>query len=159
MDIWRNFKTLIQIISSIRNLRSELNIPYKDLITLNINNNDKNFCSFINSSKNEITKLLKLNELTLNDSSIKSEGAANIVIANSTLIIPLSGLIDPILEIKKLTEKKDNQLFELQKIKSKLQNKKFIEKAPEQIVTKFKHQEEDIKSSIEKIQQIINTIK
>ena len=86
-----NFKNLTQIISSIRNLRSELNIPYKDSIKLNINNNDKNFCSFINSSKNEIFKLLKLNELTLNDSSIKSEGAANIVVANSTLIIPLRG--------------------------------------------------------------------
>ena len=153
-----NFKNLILIISSIRNLRSELNIPYKESISLNINNNDKNFCSFINSSKNEITKLLKLNELTLNDYSIKSEGAANIVVANSTLIVPLSGLIDPITEIKKLNEKKNNQLFELQKIKSKLQNKKFIEKAPEQVITKFKNREEDIKSSIEKIEQIINTI-
>ena len=66
-----NFKNLIQIISSIRNLRSEINIPYKDLIVLNINNNDNNFCSFLNSSKNEICKILKLNELTLNDSSIK----------------------------------------------------------------------------------------
>ena len=154
-----NFKNLIQIISSIRNLRSELNIPYKDLIKLNINNNDKNFCSFINSYKNEIIKLLKLNELTLNDSLIKSEGAANIVVADSTLIVPLSSLIDPITEIKKLTEKKENQLFELQKIKSKLQNKSFIEKAPETIVTKFKNQKEKIKSSIEKIQQIIDTIK
>ena len=114
---------------------------------------------FINSSKNEIIKLLKLNELTLNDSSIKSEGAANIVVANSTLILPLIGIIDSITEIKKLTQKKDNQLFELQKIKSKLENKKFIEKAPEQVVTQFKNQVEDIKSSIEKIEQIINTIK
>ena len=154
-----NFKNLIQIISSIRNLRSELNIPYKHSITLNINNNNENFCSFINLSKNEIIKLLKLNELTLNDPSIKSEGAANIVVANSTLIIPLSDLIDPITEIKKLTEKKNNQLFKLQKIRSKLQNKKFIEKAPEQVIAKFKNQEENINSSIEKIEQIINTIK
>ena len=154
-----NFKNLIQIISSIRNLRSELNIPYKDAITLNINNDDKNFCSFIISFKNEITKLLKLNELTLNNTSIQNEGAANIVVANSTLIVPLSSLIDPLVEIKKLTEKKDNQLLELQKIKIKLQNKKFIEKAPEQVVAKFKNQAEDIKSSIEKIEQIINTIK
>ena len=86
-------------------------------------------------------------------------GSANVVVANSALIVPLSGIIDSMAEIKKLTEKKDNQLFELQKIKSKLENKKFIEKAPEQVVTQFKNQVEDIKSSIEKIEQIINTIK
>ncbi len=154
-----NFKNLTQIISSIRNLRSEFNIPYKEVIRLNINNNDKNFCSFINSSKNEIIKLLKLNELTLNDSSIKSEGAANIVVANSTLIVPLNDIIDSVVEIQKLTEKKDHQLSELQKIKNKLENKKFKEKAPEQVVTQFKNKEKDIKSSIEKIEQIINTIK
>ena len=34
-----NFKNLTQIISSIRNLRSEFNIPYKEVIRLNINNN------------------------------------------------------------------------------------------------------------------------
>jgi len=154
-----NFNNLTLIISSIRNLRSELNIPYKELIKLNINNNDKSFCSFIKLSKNEIFKLLKLSELTLNDSSIKSEGAANIVVANSTLIVPLSDIIDSVAEIKKLNEKKDKQLFELQKIKNKLENKQFIEKAPESIITQFQNMEEEINSSIEKIEEIINTIK
>ena len=44
-------------------------------------------------------------------------------------------------------------------IKSKLENKKFIEKAPEEVVKKFKNQAQDIKSSIEKIDEIINSIK
>ena len=42
--------------------------------------------------------------------------------------------------------------------KDKLENKKFILKAPEQIVTQFKNQEQEIKYSIEKIEQIIDTI-
>ena len=153
-----NFKYLTQIISSIRNLRSELDIPYKEKIILNINNEDKDFCSFIRSTENQIIRLLKLSELNLNDLSIKSEGSANIVVANSTLIIPLSGVIDTTAEIKKLTDKKNKKLIELQKIQDKLENKKFILKAPEQIVTQFKNQEQEIKYSIEKIEQIIDTI-
>ena len=90
---------------------------------------------------------------------IEVPGTANIVVANSTLIVPLIGIVDSLKEIKKLTEKKDKQLFELQKIKSKLENKKFKEKAPEQIIIKFRNQEKEIKSSIEKIEQIIDTIK
>ena len=37
-------------------------------------------------------------------------------------------------------------------------HKKFILKAPEQIVSQFKNQEQEVKYSIEKIEQIINTI-
>ena len=46
-----NFKNLILIISSIRNIRSELNIPYKDKIDVNINNEDNDFCSFLKKSE------------------------------------------------------------------------------------------------------------
>jgi len=154
-----NFKNLIEIISSIRNLRSELNIPYKDKIQLNVNNQDTNFTSFLKFSNEEIIKILKLSSLTINDRSVKSENSANIIIANSTLIIPLSGIVDTKIEINKLTLKKHKELIELEKIQNKLENSKFIEKAPDQIIQKFRIQEKDIKSSIEKIEQIINTIK
>ena len=44
------------------------------------------------------------------------------------------------------------------KIQNKLNNDNFIEKAPKNVIEKFKKQEEEIKNSIEKIVQIINTI-
>ena len=153
-----NFKKLTLIISSIRNLRSELNIPYKHQIKLNINNKDENFCNFIKSSEVEIVRLLKLSELSLNDLTIKNKNSANLIIANSTLIIPLTGIIDTFSELKKLNNKKDKEIIELQKIQNKLKNHKFIEKAPDHIVADYKKQEIEIKSSIEKIDQIINTI-
>ena len=154
-----NFKNLILIISSIRNIRSELNIPYKDKIDVNINNEDNDFCLFLKNSENEINKLLKLNKLFINENSVKSEGSANIVISKSTIIIPLKGIIDTKSEIKKLSKKKDNEHSELIKIQNKLNNDNFIEKAPKNVIEKFKKQEEEIKNSIEKIDQIINTIK
>ena len=154
-----NFKNLILIISSIRNIRSELNIPYKDKIDVNINNEDNDFCLFLKNSENEINKLLKVNKLFINEKSIKSEGSANIVISKSTIIIPLKGIIDTKSEINKLSKKKDNEHSELIKIQNKLNNDNFIEKAPKNVIEKFKKQEEEIKNSIEKIDQIINTIK
>ena len=49
-------------------------------------------------------------------------------------------------------------LSELIKLENKINNKNFIEKAPSSIINQFKDQAKDIKSSIEKIEQIINTI-
>ena len=40
----------------------------------------------------------------------------------------------------------------------KLENKDFINKAPKHVIEDFQRQLEEIKSSIEKIDQIINTI-
>ena len=63
-------------------------------------------------------------------------------------------------ELKYLVSSIDiNNVNNLQEIQDKLENKKFILKAPEKVVIQFKNQEQEIKSSIEKIEQIINTIK
>ena len=102
--------------------------------------------------------MLKLSELSLNDLTINNKNSAILVITNSTLVIPLTGIIDAFSELKKLNNKKDKEIIELQKIQNKLKNHKFIEKAPDHIVADFKKQEIEIKSSIVKIDQIINTI-
>ena len=53
---------------------------------------------------------------------------------------------------------KDNN-EKLKSILGKLNNKAFIEKAPDNVIENFKIQEREMNSSIEKINEIINTIK
>jgi len=155
----QNFKNLTQIISSVRNLRAELNISYKEGITLNINNSDDEFISFLNKFNKQISSLLKLSNLTFNKTLSKLDGSAYIVVSNSTLNIPLKGIIDTKKEIDKLLIKKNNEYKNLINLKSKLENTQFISKAPQNIINQFKEQALQTQSSIEKIDQIINTIK
>ena len=159
VDSQNKFKNLIQIITSIRNLRSELNIPYKEKIILGIKNQDLDFIKFLQIFDKEIIKLLKISDLTFNNHKILSEGSANIVLSNTTLVIPLKDILDIKKEIEKLNQKKKKEILELQKLESKLNNENFIKKAPEKIILQFKNQVFNIKSSIEKIEQIMNTIK
>ena len=60
--------------------------------------------------------------------------------------------------MEKITNKKDKYLNELQNLETKLSNASFLEKAPPEIVDRFKEQTVNIKTSIEKLDQIINTI-
>ena len=46
----------------------------------------------------------------------------------------------------------------MKSVSDKLNNKAFIEKAPYNVIENFKIQEQEIKSSIEKINEIMNTI-
>ena len=131
------FKKLIQIITSVRNLRSELNIPYKDKINLDIKNLYKNFTKFIQSFEKEIIRLLKIENLSFNNSDIQNEGSANIILSTTTLVIPLKGIVDTKKELEKLSQKKVKELLDLKKLESKLNNPNFITKAPENVILQF----------------------
>ena len=75
-----------------------------------------------------------------------------------TILVPLEGIVDTEKELSKLDEKKLNYNKKLNTVLDKLNNKAFIEKAPDNVIENFKMQEQEIKSSIEKINEIMNTI-
>ena len=147
---------LINLISSIRNIRSELNIPYKKSINLNIELKDRTIEKFIIENLKEIKQFLKI-ESVMFDKITNTKGAF-IVLPNLSLFIPLDGIIDTDKEVDKLTKKKNIQNKKLTDLKNKLKNDNFLEKAPENVIDDFKFQENELKSSIEKIDQIMNTI-
>ena len=152
------FKKLIQVISTVRNFRSELNVPYKELIDINFSNNDKDFIKFLHSYENELKRLLKLNRISFEEKSNKIIGAAYLVVEKTTLTIPLKNIVDAKKEIEKLQIKKQKEISNFNKLENKLKNSAFMNNASEEVIEKFKKQSIDIKSSIEKIDQIIDTI-
>ncbi len=154
----KNVSLIINIITSLRNLRSELNIPYKKNINLFIENKNIENNSIINSFSNEIKRLVKINSITYK-SLEKKEKSAYIIIADTTLIIPLEGVIDTTKEITRLSEKMNKEKEKLLKIEEKLENKKFIQNAPSNVIEDFKIDQKNLESSIEKLKQIIDTIK
>ena len=152
-----NIKKIIEIIIKIRNLRSELNIPYKNSINLFIDVKNTELIEFIKSFDNELKRLLKINDIKFG--KIKNQkNTAFIVLTEFSLLIPLEGIVNTTQELLKLNKKRDLEILKLESLKSKLNNKDFIEKAPNNVIDNFKKQEHDVKSSIEKIDQIINTI-
>ena len=62
------------------------------------------------------------------------------------------------LELKKLQQKMKKEQNILNDLELKLENVNFLKKAPENVVNQYKKQAIDIKSSLEKINQIIDTI-
>ena len=152
------FKKLIQVISTVRNFRSELNVPYKELIDINFSNNDNDFIKFLHIYENELIRLLKLKRISFDAKTDKILGAAYLVVEKTTLTIPLKNIVDTKKEIQKLQIKKQKEISNFNQLENKLKNSAFINNASEEVIEKFKKQSIDIKSSIEKIDQIIDTI-
>ncbi len=154
----KNFEIFVEFITSIRNLRSELNIPYKQLINISIEVKNEEFNNFLLAHKNEISNFLKTNDISF-DKIQPNKNSALIVLTSLSVLIPLDGIIDSEAELKKLKKKKQVEQEKFNNLNDKLNNDNFMNKATEEIIKKFKNEADIYKSSIEKIDQIINTIK
>ncbi len=152
-----NFQLFIEFITSIRNLRSELNIPYKKPINITIETKNEGLNNFLIKHKNEISNFLKTNNIKF-EKIIPNKNSALIVLNSMSVLIPLEGIIDSLAELQKLNKKKLIEQEKFDKVNSKLKNVNFMNKASQEIIDKFKNEAEIYKSSIEKIDQIINTI-
>ena len=148
---------IIEILTSLRNLRADLNISYKNEIEIIIDTKNNKLIDFITNYQTEFKRLLKIKSILFEENTSQKKSAF-IVLNDITILIPLDGIVDLDKEIIKLENKKNTYNEKLKSILGKLNNKAFIEKAPDNVIENFRIQEKEMKSSIEKINEIINTI-
>ena len=150
-------KKVIEVMTALRNLRADLNISYKNEIEIFVETKNEDFKKFINNFQNEFKRLIKTKSIKFEKVSSQKKSAF-IVLNEITILVPLEGIVDTEKEKSKLNDKKNIYSKKLKAVLDKLNNKAFIDKAPNNVIENFKIQEKEINSSIEKIDEIINTI-
>ena len=127
-DIIRNFASSWEIISGLRNLRASRNIPQKEalhLIRLTQEAADRSFDPVI-------IKLCNLS--SLQDADHAPEGALSFVAGTVECFIPGSNSINVDEELAKLRAELDYTLGFKASVLKKLQNERFVQGAPAQVV-------------------------
>jgi valyl-tRNA synthetase len=148
-----DFDFAAEVISGIRTIRKEKNIPFKDAIELKVVNND-NASTYFDSV---ITKLGNIESLEY--VSEKVNGALTFRAKSNEYFVPASGAVNVEEEILKLTEElKYNQGF-LKSVQAKLSNEKFVGSAPEKVVAMERQKEADALSKIAMIEQSLESFK
>ena len=150
-------KKVIEMMTALRNLRANLNISYKNEIEIFVDTRNEDLVKFISNYQNEFKRLIKTKSIKFEQVSSQKKSAF-IVLNEITILIPLEGIVDTEKEKSKLNDKKNIYTKKLKVVLDKLNNKAFIDKAPDNVIENFKIQEKEINSSIEKIDEIINTI-
>ena len=150
-------KKVIEMMTALRNLRANLNISYKNEIEIFVDTKNEDLKKFISNYQNEFKRLIKTKSIKFEQVSSQKKSAF-IVLNEITILIPLEGIVDTEKEMSKLNDKKNIYTKKLKVVLDKLNNKAFIDKAPDNVIENFKIQEKEINSSIEKIDEIINTI-
>jgi valyl-tRNA synthetase len=148
-----DFDTTIEVISGIRTIRKDKNIPFKDAIELRIVNNDKASTYF----DSVVTKLGNITSLEY--VSEKVDGALSYRVKSNEYFIPITGNIDVEAEISKLAEELNYTKGFLKSVQGKLSNEKFVAGAPEKVLEMERKKEADALAKIATIEQSLAGLK
>ena len=143
VDDSETMSTLKEIVTSVRTIRSELNIlPSKKIdVLISVNNADDK--KLFEDLKDTITSLSKIDNLEIDLNIKKPKKSAVGICKKCVAYVPLGDLVDTDSEIKRLTKRLNEVKDFINAIEKKLKNKSFIDKAPENIVNNEKNKLND----------------
>lgn len=152
-NIISEFEFVSEVISNIRAIRKEKNIPFKEAINLSVINSEN-----VPDTFNDIIKKLgNVAELSL--VTDKVEGALSFRVKSNEYFIPISDAINVEEEIKKLQEELAYTEGFLQSVQKKLANERFVNNAPEKVVAMERKKEADALAKIATIKESLANFK
>ena len=147
-------ETVFEAIKSLRNLRADFNIPVGTKINIKIDGNEELFSKIIPYIK----RLARVEEVTFEKNSKDEKHCAYCTVGDTKIIVPLEGLIDIQKEIERQNKKIQKFEAELNSLNGRLNNDKFVNSAPKEVVEQTRARVEEIKSEISTISELINKL-
>ncbi len=152
-DLITQFDFAKEVISGIRAIRKEKNLPFKDAIDFSVINNEK-----VDSVFDEV--IIKLGNLnSINYITDALEGAMTFRVKSNEYFVPIKGSVNIEEEIAKLTEELKYTEGFLKSVQNKLANERFVNNAPEQVVAIERKKEADALAKIETIKSSLSSLK
>jgi len=149
-DYLKQMQQVQEVISNIRKIRKDKNIPMKEAVTLSILEKEALNADFF-------SVLQKLGNIKNIDKVEKAiDNAASFRVGFNEYFVPLDGFIDVEAEKQKLQDELVYTQGFLKSVQKKLSNERFVQNAPEKVVAMEKKKEAD---ALEKIAMLEKRLK
>jgi len=151
---------LKKVIIGIRNIRGEMNIaPGKELSVLLRKGNAEDRRRLSQNSQ-YLRKLAKLADISWLEENTEAPMAATALAGELEILVPMAGLIDKDAEIVRLGREISKLETDLSRLRGKLENAAFVDKAPAAVVSKeqekLKAQQQALETLQDQLQRIQN---
>jgi valyl-tRNA synthetase len=152
-DAEKEIELVQSVVTAIRNIRGEMNIPPSKQISVHIKTDGISV-----RQTSYIKSLGKVEELIIGGEIHKPKSSASSVVKGFDIYIPLEGLIDLTVERSRI-EKEIARLEGLHaSVTKKLSNENFVSRAPQDVVEKEKLKQKDWDQSLSKLKQILKDL-
>jgi len=152
-DAQDRMSLLQEIVTSVRTIRSEMNVPPAKLAELAVIPGDERVREVVSSYGEMIKSLARLEKITFIDEHEKPAASGVAVVGVSELFVPLKGLIDLERERAKLEKEAERLRGALKGLEAKLSNEKFLEHAPAGIIEKNRQKEQSYRETLARLEK------
>ena len=142
-----SFEIVKEIVSGVRTIRLQKNIPNKEELTLQVLGDHNDAFNPV------IAKMCNLSEITKTDD--KAAGAVSFLVRTTEYAVPLGSMINVEEELAKLREELKYQQGFLASVIKKLSNESFVSKAPAKVIDMERKKQADAESKIKSIEESI----
>ena len=152
-------QSVIDLISRVRNIRSEMNIKPGEAIPVLIAAADDALRSVFDSNRNQIKRLARAGQITISARLEAPRASARAVLAGGAEVaVPLEGLIDFEQERQRLNKEREKLQAESSKVQAQLSNPQFVERAPAEKVAELRERVQDIAQRLGQLDQSIRNL-
>jgi valyl-tRNA synthetase len=149
----REMELVQSVVTSIRNIRGEMNIPPSKNIKALIKTGILQQYQF-----EYISRLAKVSSIEVNREIEKPKKSASAVLKDMEIYVPLEGLIDLDVERQRLQKEITRLEGSLSGIEKKLSNEKFVNGAPAEVVEKERAKQRDWQENLRKLNEILENL-
>ena len=145
---------VVRLISAIRAVRSEMNVPAAAKIPMLLKGAGEATADRLETHNGIITRLARLDSAGTTDGEAP-KGAVQEVIDEATILLPLEGVVDFAQERARLEKEAAKIEADIAKLDKKLGNQQFLAKAPEEVVEEQRERKADLERALERLRAAI----
>jgi valyl-tRNA synthetase len=148
---------VVRLISEVRSVRTEMNVPPGTLTPILLR--DASSETLIRGQRwmEAIRRLARASELRGLDGPMP-KGAAQVVLDEATVVLPLADVIDVGAERARLGKERDKAAGEARKVAQKLDNADFVRRAPEEVVEENRERLAAMQADIARLEAALQRI-
>jgi valyl-tRNA synthetase len=152
-------QAVIDLISRIRNIRSEMNIKPGERVPLLISAPDEKLRSVFETSSDQIARLARASNVSVAAQLDAPPASARAVLAGGAEVaVPLEGLIDFEQERMRLRKELEKLTAEAGKLQAQLGNPQFVERAPAEKVDELRARLTDIGQRTGALEEMVQAL-
>jgi len=149
-------QAVIDLISRVRNIRSEMNIKPGERVTVLIGAPNEKLRSVLVANTNQISRIVRASEVSIQETLDAPRASARaVLVGGAEVAVPLEGLIDFAQERQRLSKEKEKLQAEAGKLEAQLGNPQFAERAPAEKVAELRARISDIGQRTAQLDQTI----
>ncbi|MGH6893017.1 MAG: class I tRNA ligase family protein, partial [Dongiaceae bacterium] len=148
---------VIRLVTDVRALRAEMNIAPGAQVTLLLRDAGAATRGRLERFGDLVKRLARAERVEIT-SAEPPKGAAQIVLDEATIFVPLAGVIDTAQERARLKKEFDKAKGEAEKIEKKLGNEQFIAKANPEVVAEQRQKLEEARLAVMKLTQALDRL-